>query len=241
MEAGRFQDFCLRFLPCFDDRYVGLERFGHTVRGKTRPGTPDLIRTLDSGKQIAVQCGTEEHYWGPAEKIDQIKPVQDIRKCLENLDQLIEIVVISNREIPNTEPNTKSRIKAEVQEAAHIRISPIDLGQISEFVDSSSEEPKVEKLLTDFFPEASENLKAAQDQEKYRLAQDVASVRTADAATLLLAIERAVAAHPEADSKRDIVIAQLDELSSYKVEIVHPFHGLHRVLDRQSATSSSAG
>jgi len=92
MEAGRFQDFCLRFLPCFADRYAGLERFGHTTEGKTRPGTPDLIRTLESGKQIAVQCGTEERYWGPTNKVDELKPVQDIQKCLGKLDNLIEIV-----------------------------------------------------------------------------------------------------------------------------------------------------
>ena len=44
MEPGRFQDFCLHFLPCFADRFAGLERHGHTAGGKTRPGIPDLIK-----------------------------------------------------------------------------------------------------------------------------------------------------------------------------------------------------
>ena len=201
---------------------------GIPSKEKPGPGTPDLIRTLESGKQIAVQCGTEEHYWGPTENIDQLKPVEDARKCLEKLDQPIEIVVISNREIPTTEPNVKSRVIAATSEAADVRISPIDLAQISEFIDSSSEDPKVKKLLAEFFPEASENLKAAQDREKYRLAQDVANVRSTDASTLLLAIERAVSSHPEAEIRRDIIIAELDALLSYRVAAIPPFKGLHR-------------
>ena len=60
MEQGRFQDFCLAFLPLYDERYAGLARFGHTVEGKTRIGTPDLIITDSDGFQTAVECSTEQ-------------------------------------------------------------------------------------------------------------------------------------------------------------------------------------
>jgi len=55
MEEGKFQDFCLDFLLLFDSSYKGLGRHRGTVEGKTRKGTPDLIKTLNNGKQIAVQ------------------------------------------------------------------------------------------------------------------------------------------------------------------------------------------
>jgi hypothetical protein len=228
MEAGRFQDFCLRFLPCYDRRYVGLERFGHTVEGKTRPGTPDLIRTLESGKQIAVQCGTEERYWGPADKVDELKPVLDIQKCLAKLDDPVEVVVVSNREIPTSRPNTKSRIVGAFPDHQHVQISQIDLAEISEFLAKSLEDPQVKKVIADFCPEASDAIKAAEVLQKYRMAQELAQLHPTDASSLIRAIERAVSAHSEADKIREVVIEQLDALSSCRVASVPQFSGLQR-------------
>jgi len=228
MEPGRFQDFCLRFLPCLNSRYVGLERFGHTVEGKTRRGTPDLIKTLDSGKQIAVQCGTEDRYWGPTAEIEELKPVQDILECLKKLDDPIEIVAISNREIPTNAPNAKSKIIGAFADRTPALISPIALAEISEFLDNSSEDPSVKRLIADFCPEAAENIKAAEALQKYRMAQDLSQLRRTDAGALILAIESAVAAYSEAEKIREVVIEQLDALSSCRVASIPAFLGLQR-------------
>ena len=50
MEQGAFQSFCLDFLPLIGSSYKGLERHGGTADGKTRKGTPDLIKTFSNGK-----------------------------------------------------------------------------------------------------------------------------------------------------------------------------------------------
>ncbi len=99
MEAGQFQDFCLRLLPSFHPRFSGIERHGHTASSKTRPGVPDLIKTLASGEEIAVECGTEERYWGPTDDVSNLKPYKDIAKCIETLAKPVEIVAIASREI----------------------------------------------------------------------------------------------------------------------------------------------
>jgi hypothetical protein len=49
-EQGAFQEFCLSFLPLYDKRYEGLERHGATAAGKTRKGTPDLLKIGDQGR-----------------------------------------------------------------------------------------------------------------------------------------------------------------------------------------------
>jgi hypothetical protein len=67
-EQGMFQDFCLDFLPLYDFYYDGLQRHGATADGKTRKGTPDLIKTLPSAEQIAVQCSVDANYWKVPQK-----------------------------------------------------------------------------------------------------------------------------------------------------------------------------
>lgn len=81
LEAGAFQDFSLEFLPLLDPRFEGLARVGHTAAGKTRAGTPDLLKTDPAtGTQIAVQCGTDADYWSPKEPATRLKPVKDALK-----------------------------------------------------------------------------------------------------------------------------------------------------------------
>ena len=73
------------FLSAHDRSYRGLERFGHTPGGKTRKGTPDLLKTLDDGRQLAVQCSTEKSYWN--------KP-GNAGKLLHKLETVYEIWMI---------------------------------------------------------------------------------------------------------------------------------------------------
>ena len=94
LEQGAFQEFCLSFLPLYDTKYKGLERHGATAAGKTRKGTPDLLKTGEQGKQIAVQCSTEEDYWIPPSAYENWKPIKDITKCIEALKSIDEIVLV---------------------------------------------------------------------------------------------------------------------------------------------------
>ena len=122
MEAGRFQDFCLEFLPLYDPRFEGLSRVGHTAGGKTRPGTPDLLKTDASG-QIGVQCGTIEDYWPPEDAIDGSKPYEDGVKYIRVLTRPVEIVLVTNRETPARTPNIKLLISTALQQITDAQVS----------------------------------------------------------------------------------------------------------------------
>ncbi len=85
LEQGAFQDFCLEFLPLFDTRFNGLERHGGTAEGKTRAGTPDLIKTFPDGSHICIQCSADQKYWSKPSVIEKWKPIEDIIKCNNNI------------------------------------------------------------------------------------------------------------------------------------------------------------
>ena len=131
-EQGAFQEFCLSFLPLYDKKYEGLERHGATAEGKTRKGTPDLLKTGEQGKQIAVQCSTEKDYWISPSALENWKPIKDIMKCVEDLGHIEEIVLCSNREIPPSKPNTKSEIIAWVTPKTNAKITLLSISNFEE-------------------------------------------------------------------------------------------------------------
>ncbi len=241
MEPGRFQDFCLHFLPCLADRFEGLERHGHTSGGKTRPGVPDLIKTLDSGMQIAVECGTEEGYWGPVENVADLKPYKDIVKCLKTLEAPIEIVAVSNREVPRGAVNVKSQISRALRPSPEVRITLIDVGEISDFLDRSVEDPRVKRLLGDYCPNITDIIKALEDQQKFQIAQDVARVQRPDVASLLGLAGRAAALHFGADAAREFVLRELQALSRCRISAIPPFRGVQRESIERLALASPGG
>jgi tetratricopeptide (TPR) repeat protein len=132
LEQGAFQEFCLSFLPLYNKRYEGLERHGATAAGKTRKGTPDLLKTGAQGKKTAVQCSTEEDYWTPPSASENWKPIKDIMKCIESLKSIEEIVLCSNREIPPSKPNTKSEIITWARPKTSARITLLSLSNFEE-------------------------------------------------------------------------------------------------------------
>lgn len=129
MEQGEFQDFCLDFLPLYHDKYKGLKRHGATPEGKTRKGTPDLIKTFDNGKQIAAQQGTEKTYW-VFQEFGESKPAKDIKSCIKYLLDLEEIVLLSNQEIQTNRANVESEI---INNAKKITKATITIFSISNF------------------------------------------------------------------------------------------------------------
>jgi hypothetical protein len=134
LEQGAFQEFCLSFLPLYDTKYRGLERHGATAAGKTRKGTPDLLKTGEQGKQIAVQCSTEEDYWIPPSAYENWKPIKDIIKCIEALKSFEEIVLCSNREISPSRPNTKSEIVTWAASKTGAKITLLSISNFEEEV-----------------------------------------------------------------------------------------------------------
>ena len=90
MEPGRFQEFVLRVLPLYDQKYLGMVRHGGTEFGKTRAGVPDLLKTYGNGDQIGCECGTAEDYWSPPTDSTQLsswKPIYDARSCIDRLER----------------------------------------------------------------------------------------------------------------------------------------------------------
>ena len=173
MEAGRFQDFCLEFLPLYDARFEGLSRLGHTAGGKTRPGTPDLLKTDASG-QIGVQCGTAEDYWPPEDSVEGSKPHEDGLKCIRALARAVEVMLVTNRETPARTPNIKLIIATALQSATDARISLLGREDLSQFLSTDLEIGGVRKLIGKFFPLAASALEAREPAERLRVLLNLA-------------------------------------------------------------------
>ena len=154
MEQGAFQDFCLDFLPIFDPSYKGLERHGGTVEGKTRKGTPDLIKTLSNGKQIAVQCSVAAKYWNSPKdesKFPTWKPCDDIEKCLQRLNNVEEIVLCSNQEVPTNRPNAKAEILSYTKHKTDAKITLLSGPSIENSLINNVGTPDFEALFKNHF------------------------------------------------------------------------------------------
>ena len=159
MEAGRFQELVLSFLPLYSPTYVGITRFGHTEFGKTRIGVPDLLKTLESGEQVGCECGTEERYWFPPEKpgdYPKWKPIEDAGKCLGELKKPIEIVLASSRPLSPQHPNAKSIIFDYLSTRTTCRLTLLSSEDISSWIESNLYDPKVVNFAGEFFPDAIE-------------------------------------------------------------------------------------
>ena len=153
-EAGEFQEFVLRFLPLYDPHYKGIIRHGHTGGGKTRKGTPDLIKTLDNGDQIVCECGTAQNYWKPPKKTSNYtkwKPIQDVQKCLNKMDRPIEIILASNRSIPTNQSNAKTRIIDHFSSKT-TKIAFLTLAEFTSFIALNLKKNRNGKISRRFFP-----------------------------------------------------------------------------------------
>ncbi len=227
MEPGIFQDFCLDFLPLYDNRFIGLERFGHTAAGKTRAGTPDLIKTDSSGGQIAVQCSTAADYW-EAESTQGSKPHTDAVKCIEQLANLCEIVLLSNREIPTGTPNIKADIILSLREKTEATITLISIAEIGQFLSASLQEPKTKMMVHKYFPEVAIALGAEEESQRYRLALSVVRDHEVDARTLLELAAEALTAFPQPEEARQYVVEHLDSLNRCRLSAAPIFKGVTR-------------
>ncbi len=180
MEQGAFQDFCIDFLPLFNPSYEGLERHGGTVEGKTRKGTPDLIKTLSGGRQIAVQCSVATGYWkSPKEKskFPTWKPCEDIDKCVQNLDNVGEIVLCSNQEIPTNKPNAKADILSYAKHKTNARITSLCCADIESFLINNVATPDFEALFKNHFPRIHERIAFLKEAKGNKLALDLLQER----------------------------------------------------------------
>ncbi len=177
MEQGRFQDFCLAFLPLYNPLYKNLARFGHTVEGKTRKGTPDLLKTTTEGFQIAVQCSTEENYWIPPRQKEKYseswKPCQDIDKCLTALENPTEITLCSNNEITTNQPNAKTRIIEYAQARTEARILCLSIEDLDEVLAINIHNSDYELLFREFFPDVFQLIELNREAQKNRVAIEV--------------------------------------------------------------------
>ena len=228
MEPGRFQDFCLEFLPLYDARFKSLARFGHTADGKTRPGTPDLLKTDSTGNQIAVECGTEEDYWKEKTELDNWKPLKDARKCLAALDKLSEIVLISTRETPTNAPNTKTRVSTILQEQTSAEITLLTREDVSQFLSNTAHELVIQQLLQKFFPEAYSFFQHEAESQTLRAARNVASQVRVRADTLFSLLDQSINSGVTIQNASQFVVDQVNLLYSYRLQNIPSFQGILR-------------
>jgi len=227
MEGGRFQDFCLEFLPLYDSRFEGLSRVGHTAGGKTRPGTPDLLKTDASG-QTGVQCGTEENYWPPEDAIAGSKPYEDGKKCMRVLEQPVEIVLASNRATPAREPNVKLAIMTALRSFTGARITLLGAEDLSQFLITRLEEQRVKRLITKFCPEVAGAMEASEDAEHLRVLRAVAERRSVQLRAVLPLLSEAMASAPSVPAATGYVLERLEELNRCSLPALPTFAGVVR-------------
>lgn len=176
MEAGRFQDFIVKYLPIVDRKYLGLVPFGSTPFGKTTSGVPDSIKTLLSGEQVACECSTEEDYWTPPKDESDYqakwKPVGDALKCFSRVAKLKEIVLAANRPIPKTHPNVKSDLIGYLQKQKSVPVTPISCEDIAQWLVWNANSSEARGLLREFFPEVYRIVEVTEQKEKVEVILD---------------------------------------------------------------------
>lgn len=171
LEQGMFQEFCLSFLPIYNQKYQGLRRHGGTAEGKTRKGTPDLIKTNSDSTQIAVQCSVDKYYWKKTTNLADTKPCKDIIDCKDEVNDLVEIVLCSNQEIPTNNPNVYNEVINFAQDKTKAEITIISLPLIErELTDIPS---KYENVFRMYLPDAYQCLNERGELfNKYELIHD---------------------------------------------------------------------
>jgi len=247
MEAGKFQDFCLKFLPLYDPAFGGLIRFGHTVTGKTRKGTPDLLKTTDDGHQIAVQCSTEEDYWTPPKEKEKYskswKPCYDIDRCIEHLQNLSEIVLCCIKEIPTNQPNAKTEIIEYAKSRTKSTISILSLADIDEFLAGKVGNIEFEGILREFFPEVFQFIQTAKDAQKNELALEILRERPLiNIDSLIELLNHVLGQTRDIEEAKNLTLSKLDEIEPrYQSREISPFDGVPRKIVDQSPLDSVFG
>jgi len=217
MEQGAFQDFCLDFLPLFDPLYEGLERHGGTVEGKTRKGTPDLLKTLSNGKQIAVQCSVAIGYWkAPKEKskFSTWKPCEDIDKCLQHLDNVEEIILCSNQERPTDQPNVKVEILSYAKQKTNARITPLCCTDIENVLVSNVETPGFDALFKNHFLGVHERIVLLREAQTSKLAIELLKERPVPLENALKIAAAAAKNFIDLKEAKVYALKKIDELRS---------------------------
>lgn len=226
LEQGRFQEFCISYLPVVSESYKGIERHGGTVEGKTRKGTPDLIKTLDDGRQIAVGCSVEAGYWKlprDKDKYSEWKPCSDIDKCIEKLKNVQEIVLCSNQEVPTDSPNAKSAILEYARGKTNAKITLINLVNIENFLVERLQEPPVVEILKEYLPTAYDYLESSLRSQKLSLTVDLKKDSAVGLSIIEKFIEEAFTQFGDLSKARDFVIQKISELGSrFEVDVPAP-------------------
>ena len=167
LEAGRFQELMLAFLPLYDQRFSGIQRLGGTEFGKTRGGVPDLLLTFVTGDQIGCECGTADAYWKPppnAEKFPTWKPIADAEKCLRELARPIELVLASNRPLSPRYPNAKTIILEYLSPRTSCRITLFSSEDLAQWVEGNITRRDVLEVAEEFLPDSARFLRSAEDK-----------------------------------------------------------------------------
>jgi len=152
MEQGKFECFCLAFLPIYDSKYIGLKRFGHNARGKTIKGTPDNLLTLEDGKIIANECSTQKDYWKQKKDFNEWKPCADINKCIKKCkNNLKEIILCSNQEQPSLNPCLDSEIIKFARNKTSAKITIFDCAKIENIISKNIQDAPFRAIIKEYF------------------------------------------------------------------------------------------
>jgi hypothetical protein len=237
IDDGQFQSFCLDFLPMHNNTYQQLKRHGGTSTGKTRKGTPDLIKTLATGEQIAVQCSVEENYWRKPkkeEKYNSWKPISDINDCISKVENLKEIVLCSNKETPTNLPNIKSEIIQKYKNNTKITI--LDRVDIEKTLLENTETPSFEIIAKTYFPEIYSLIRILREARENQLAIELREEKAAPFKDILRIARKAVEKIVDLDGQKQYALEEIKRLHSSFQIIPLPSAG---TIEREIPTNSS--
>ena len=221
------------FLSAQDRSYSCLERFGHTPGGKTRKGTPDLLKTLDDGRQLAVQCSTEKSYWNKPQQRGKLlhnwKPCMDLDDCLEKLQDPVEIVLCCNQEIPTNHPNAKADILNYASHKTKAKITILALEDFDQNLAINIGTPAFAQIFEQFFPNLFDLIRVQKDAQKYRIAVDVLPLTPVNIHAFDQIASYAIEHFKEFREAKEYTLQEVDSIwTRYQRKELSEFKGLAR-------------
>ena len=228
LEAGRFQELMLAFLPRFNARFSGLTRFGGTIDGKTRGGVPDLLLTTQTGDQLGCECGTEQQYWTPPadqEAFADWKPISDGRKCLQAIDRPIEIVLAASQPLSSKHPNAKALVLDYLRKLSPCFITLFSSEDLAAWIDQRAEEASLLPMLQEFFPETAEVIQLQHRDSVFQTAMKQGEQLGIPIRRLVDVVERI---GPGAVTQQHAISALFADPSRYTLAVGSDFAGVPR-------------
>lgn len=112
-----------------------------------------MVKDFPNGDQIVIVTTVQKDYWKQKKDSLEWQPIKDIRYCIDNYKNLIEVTLVSQSFGPNA--NIQSKIKkyfaSEMKEKKFI-ITFIDAEALAACIVKNQSDPEMQEIIKEFFP-----------------------------------------------------------------------------------------